>query len=57
MAQRRRAVSALDFLERTAMDAQLSSDKISRLKRKKSRTMGIIPAIPPLANSLKLVAR
>jgi uncharacterized protein (DUF1501 family) len=47
--------SALDFLERTALDAQASSDKILAISRR-VQNKGDYPA-GPLANSLKLVAR
>ncbi|HEX3798478.1 MAG TPA: DUF1501 domain-containing protein [Verrucomicrobiae bacterium] len=47
--------SALDFLERTAMDAQLSSDKIRAISAKIDNK-GNYPQ-SQLANSLKLVAR
>ncbi len=47
--------SALDFLERTAMDAQVSSDKILAVSNKVVNK-GAYPATA-LANSLKLVAR
>ncbi len=48
-------LSPLDYLERTALDAQLSSDKILSISRKASN-QGAYPA-SQLANSLKLVAR
>jgi len=48
-------LSPLDYLERTALDAQVSSDKILSISRKSSN-QGSYPA-GPLANSLKLVAR
>ncbi len=47
--------SALDFLERTAMDAELSSDKIRAISLK-VENKGNYPQ-SPLANNLKLVAR
>lgn len=47
--------SALDFLERTAMDAQVSSDKILAISNK-VENRGSYPQ-SQLANSLKLVAR
>jgi uncharacterized protein (DUF1501 family) len=47
--------STLDFLERTALDAQLSSDKI-RSVTSKVQNQAIYPN-GPLANALKLVAR
>jgi uncharacterized protein (DUF1501 family) len=47
--------SALDFLERTAMDAQVSSDKILAISNKVENN-GNYPQ-SQLANSLKLVAR
>ncbi len=47
--------SALDFLERTAMDAQLSSDKILAISNKVQNNAGYPQS--QLANSLKLVAR
>ncbi len=50
-----RGGSALDFLERTAMDAQLSSDKIRAISSK-VENKGAYPQ-SQLANSLKLVAR
>jgi uncharacterized protein (DUF1501 family) len=48
-------LSPLDYLERTALDAQVSSDKILSISRKSSN-QGSYPA-GQLANSLKLVAR
>jgi uncharacterized protein (DUF1501 family) len=47
--------SALEFLERTALDAQVSSDKI-RAIAKRVETQGSYPA-SQLGNSLKLVAK
>jgi uncharacterized protein (DUF1501 family) len=47
--------SALDFLERTSMDAQVSSDKIRDIAGK-VKNMATYPA-GALANNLKLVAR
>ncbi len=47
--------SALDFLERTSMDAQVSSDKIREIAGKTKNT-GDYPKTQ-LANNLKLVAR
>jgi uncharacterized protein (DUF1501 family) len=47
--------SALDFLERTALDAQVSSDKI-RLIASRVENQAAYPA-SQLANSLKLVAK
>ena len=49
------AADALRFLERTALDAQVSSDKIRELLRKSK----VRPGYPgnPLAKSLQLVAR
>jgi uncharacterized protein (DUF1501 family) len=47
--------SALDFLERTSMDAQVSSDKILAISNK-VKNQGTYPG-SQLANSLKLVAR
>jgi len=49
------AGSALDFLERTAMDAQVSSDKIIAVSNK-AQNKATYPG-SQLANSLKLVAR
>ncbi len=49
------AGSPLDFLERTALDAQISSDKIRQVIRK-VENMSVYPQ-GALANSLKLVAR
>jgi uncharacterized protein (DUF1501 family) len=49
------AGSPLDYLERVALDAQLSSDKILAIS-KKVANLAAYPA-SPLANSLKLVAR
>ncbi len=48
-------ISPLDFLERTAMDAQVSSDKIRAISQK-IKNSGEYPT-GNLANSLKLVAR
>lgn len=47
--------SALDFIQRTAMDAQISSDEILKISRR-SRNQADYPATR-LGNSLKLVAR
>jgi len=47
--------SALDFLERTSMDAQVSSDKIRAIAGK-SKNMATYPG-SGLSNNLKLVAR
>jgi uncharacterized protein (DUF1501 family) len=47
--------SVLDFLERTALDAQVSSDKI-RAIASRAQNQGIYPATQ-LGNSLKLVAK
>ena len=47
--------STLDFLERTAMDAQVSSDKILAISNKVQNKAGYPGSA--LANSLKLVAR
>jgi uncharacterized protein (DUF1501 family) len=47
--------SALDFLERTALDAQLSSDKILAIARKYKSTIPYPPG--PLAASLSMIAR
>jgi uncharacterized protein (DUF1501 family) len=47
--------SALDFLERTSMDAQISSDKILAIAGK-TASNATYP-FGPLANNLKLVAR
>jgi uncharacterized protein (DUF1501 family) len=47
--------SALDFLERTALDAQVSSDKIRAISNK-VENKAVYPG-SPLANALKLVAR
>ena len=49
------AGSALEFLERTALDAQVSSDKIREVSRK-VENQAVYPA-GQLGNSLKLVAR
>jgi len=46
---------ALDFLERTALDAQLSSDKILAIARKYKSTIPYPPG--PLAASLSMIAR
>jgi len=48
-------LSPLDYLERTAMDAQVSSDAILRISRN-AKNQSSYPA-SQLANSLKLVAR
>ena len=48
-------LSAADFLQRTALDAQLSSDKILEIARK-SKPAVAYPA-GPLANNLSLIAR
>ncbi len=48
-------LSAADFLQRTALDAQISSDKILAIARK-SKSSVPYPA-GPLANSLSLIAR
>jgi uncharacterized protein (DUF1501 family) len=48
-------VSALDYLERTALDAQVSSEKILAIS-KKIQNQSSYPG-SPLANSLKLIAR
>lgn len=50
-----KGVSPLDFIERTALDAQVSSDKILAVS-KKAENRASYPA-SQLANSLKLVAR
>jgi uncharacterized protein (DUF1501 family) len=47
--------SVLDFLERTALDAQVSSDKIREITKKVTNQATYPPA--QLGNSLKLVAR
>src|SRR5437763_1667484 len=47
--------SDLDFLQRTALDAQLSSDKILAIARKTKSTMSYPPG--QLAASLSLIAR
>jgi len=47
--------SALDFLERTSMDAQVSSDKI-RAIASKTKTSGVYPG-NGLARNLQLIAR
>ncbi len=49
------AGSMLDYIERTALDAQISSDKIREISSR-VQNQGTYPA-SPLANSLKLVAR
>ncbi|MBM3840926.1 MAG: DUF1501 domain-containing protein [Verrucomicrobia bacterium] len=49
------AGSPLDYLERVALDAQVSSDKILAIS-KKAANQATYPA-SPLANSLKLIAR
>ena len=48
-------VSSLDFLERTALDAQLSSDKVLEIARK-TRPLAAYPR-SQIADSLSLVAR
>jgi uncharacterized protein (DUF1501 family) len=48
-------LSPLDYLERTALDAQMSSDAILRISRS-AKNMASYPA-SQLSNSLKLVAR
>ncbi len=48
-------MSPLDYLERTALDAQVSSDKILSIT-KNAQNQAVYPA-SALANSLKLVAR
>jgi len=52
---KRQGGSTLDFLERTALDAQLSSDKVREIS-KKYRSSVEYPK-SPLADSLSLVAR
>ncbi|HEV2390950.1 MAG TPA: DUF1501 domain-containing protein [Verrucomicrobiae bacterium] len=47
--------SALDFLERTALEARVSSDTIREIASR-SETQGVYPA-SPLGNSLKLTAK
>ncbi len=47
--------SAIDFLQRTALDAQLSSDKILAIARKYKSTVPYPPG--PLASSLSMIAR
>ncbi|PZR77152.1 MAG: hypothetical protein DLM73_00375 [Chthoniobacterales bacterium] len=47
--------SAFDFLQRTALDAQLSSDKILAIARKYKSTVPYPPG--PLAASLSMIAR
>lgn len=48
-------LSTVDFLQRTALDAQISSDKILQIARK---SKSVIPYPPgQLANSLSLIAR
>ena len=47
--------SPLDFLERTALDAQVSSEKIRAISNNVRNTASYPPG--PLANSLRLVAR
>ena len=47
--------SPLDFLERTALDAQVSSERIAQISQK-AKNNGTYPT-SQLANSLKLVAR
>ena len=46
---------ALDFLQRTALDAQLSSDKILAIARKSKSTVPYPPG--PLSASLSMIAR
>ena len=53
--QTRSDVSTLDFLQRTALDAQLSSDKILAVARKTQSTVSYPPG--QLAASLSLIAR
>ena len=48
-------LSTLDFLQRTALDAQLSSDKILAIARKYKSTVIYPPG--PLAASLSIIAR
>lgn len=48
-------MSTLDFLQRTALDAQLSSDKILEISRKYKSTVTYPPG--PLAASLNVIAR
>ncbi|MGH7937436.1 MAG: DUF1501 domain-containing protein, partial [Bryobacteraceae bacterium] len=48
-------LSAIDFLQRTALDAQMSSDKILEIARKSKTTVPYPPG--RLANSLSLIAR
>ncbi len=48
-------LSAVDFLQRTALDAQLSSDKILEVTRRSKSTVPYPPG--KLANSLSLIAR
>lgn len=48
-------LSAVDFLQRTALDAQISSDKILAIARKSKSTIPYPPG--RLANSLSLIAR
>jgi uncharacterized protein (DUF1501 family) len=47
--------SAIDFLQRTALDAQLSSDKILAIARKYKSTVSYPPG--PLSASLSIIAR
>lgn len=47
--------SVLDYLERTALDAQVSSDEIRRITRQ-VQNQATYP-VSPLANGLKLIAR
>lgn len=51
----RSELSSLDFLQRTALDAQLSSDRILEISRK-SKSSTDFPR-SPLAESLRLIAR
>ena len=48
-------LSAVDFLQRTALDAQISSDKILAIARKSKSSVPYPPG--RLANSLSLIAR
>ena len=48
-------LSAVDFLQRTALDAQISSDKIREIARKSKS--GVPYPTSKLANSLSLIAR
>jgi len=47
--------NAMDFLRRTALDAQLSSDKILAIARKYKSTVSYPPG--PLASALNIIAR